>query len=247
MATKTSLPRRQRLRKSLILISFLLFPITIYYFSPAVIIRGAREGVINGSFIMFGLLLLSGLVLGRAWCAWTCPGGGLGEICLMASSKKAPGGSLDWIKWALWFPWLATIGILAYNSGGYHTVDPFFMTYYGISVHDPASYIVYFGFVALIAGLAFWPGRRGFCHYVCWMAPFIIIGVKLQRMGGWPALHLEARPDECAQCGTCAGNCPMSLDVPALVAKGDMHHTECILCGTCADNCDKKVIRFKML
>jgi ferredoxin-type protein NapH len=246
MASKITTPRRQRLRKSLILVSFLLFPITIYYFSPALIISGARSGVINGSFIMFGILLLSGLVLGRAWCAWACPGGGLGEICLMAGNRKAPGGRLDWIKWALWFPWLAAIAALAIKAGGYHTIDPFFMTYHGISVHDTPSYIVYFGFVALIAGLAFWPGRRGFCHYVCWMAPFIIIGMKLQRLGHWPALHLEANPDECMQCGTCAGNCPMSLDVPALVAKGDMFHNECILCGTCADNCEKKIIRFKM-
>ncbi len=245
MASKTSLPRRQRIRKTLILISFLLFPITIYYFSPAVIIGAARSGVINGSFIMFGLLFLSGLVLGRGWCAWGCPGGGLGEACLMAGGREAPGGRLNWIKWALWFPWLATIAVLAMQAGGYHSVDPFFMTYHGISVHNPESYIVYFTFVSLIAVLAWRPGRRGFCHYVCWMAPFMVVGMKLQRWGGWPTLHLEAEPEKCAQCGTCAGNCPMSLDVPALVAKGDMFHNECILCGTCVDNCDKKIISFR--
>jgi ferredoxin-type protein NapH len=246
MVLPTTLPRRQRLRKALILISFLLFPVTIYYFSPVLIIRGASLGIVTGSFMMFGLLFLSALVLGRAWCAWARPGGGLGEICLMAGGRPAPGGRWNWIKYALWAPWLAAIAVFSVRAGGYHLLDPFFMTWHGISVHDPESYLVYFVFVALIAAMAWRPGRRGFCHYVCWMAPFMVAGQELQRWGGWPALHLEANPEDCAQCGTCAGNCPMSLDVPALVARGDMFHRECILCGTCVDNCAKGVIRFKM-
>ena len=111
-------------------------------------------------------------------------------------------------------------------------------------MHDPESYIVYFFFVTLIAVLAWFPGRRGFCHYVCWMAPFMVIGVRLQRMGGWPALHLESSPEACVQCGTCGQNCPMSLEVPALAASGSMHHDECILCGTCVDNCAQGAITF---
>ena len=242
--TPSPQPRRQKLRKALILISFILFPITIYYFSPAIIIQGARHGVVTGSFIVFVLLLVSALVLGRGWCAWACPGGGLGEACLMVRDRPAPGGRWNWIKYALWVPWLAVIVVLAALAGGYHRVDPFLMTYHGISVHNPESYIVYFSFVALIAGLALWPGRRGFCHYLCWMAPFMVVGMHLQRAGKWPALHLEAQPEACAACGTCGQNCPMSLDVPAMVASGDMFSGECILCGTCVDNCAKGVIRF---
>ena len=36
----------------------------------------------------------------------------------------------------------------------------------------------------------------------------------------------------------------MSLDVPAMVASGDMYNQECILCGNCADTCGRKVMRF---
>jgi hypothetical protein len=57
--------RRQRIRKALIIFSFLLFPITINYFSPYVIV--------NGSFISFTLMFLSALFLGRLWCGWACP------------------------------------------------------------------------------------------------------------------------------------------------------------------------------
>ena len=47
-------PLRQRIRKGVILTTFLLFPIIMNYFSPYVIIDGASQGIVNGSFIVFG-------------------------------------------------------------------------------------------------------------------------------------------------------------------------------------------------
>ena len=70
-------PTRQKIRKALIIFSFLLFPITINYFSPYVIIDGASRGVVNGSFISFSLMFLSALFVGRLWCGWGCPAGGV--------------------------------------------------------------------------------------------------------------------------------------------------------------------------
>jgi len=244
MAKKKETPKRQSVRKALILISFLLFPVTIYYFSPVLIVEAARLGIINGSFIMFALILAASLVLGRGFCGWVCPGGGLAEICALARDKEAPGGRLNWIKYFLWAPWIGVIIYFAAAAGGYRRIAPLYGTWHGISVHDPESYIVYFFFVALIALLAWFPGRRGFCHYVCWMAPFMIIGDWLRHKTGWPALQLQADKEQCLECGKCAGNCPMSLDVPKMVASGDMHHSECILCGTCVDNCANATIRF---
>ncbi len=43
--------KRQEVRKLLITISLLLFPIKLYYFSPALIINAGLNGVINGSFM----------------------------------------------------------------------------------------------------------------------------------------------------------------------------------------------------
>ncbi|NCC56721.1 MAG: 4Fe-4S dicluster domain-containing protein, partial [Synergistales bacterium] len=42
----------------------------------------------------------------------------------------------------------------------------------------------------------------------------------------------------------CTKNCPMSLDVNAMVRSGDMFSPECISCGACVDVCPKKVISF---
>jgi len=40
--------KRQKIRKGVILVSFLFFPITIYYFSPVQIVDAAHKGVFNG-------------------------------------------------------------------------------------------------------------------------------------------------------------------------------------------------------
>jgi ferredoxin-type protein NapH len=236
--------KRQKIRKALIFISFLFFPITIFYFSPVIIVQAALLGIINGSFIIFGLLFVASLVLGRAYCGWVCPGGGLGEACAMARDKEAPGGRLNWIKYFIWVPWIGVVIYFAAAAGGYNRIDFIFGTYHGISMHDIESYFVYFFFVVLIAILSWFPGRRGFCHYICWMAPFMVIGDWLRAKTGWPALQLHAASKQCAQCGKCAANCPMSLDVPQMVAAGNMRNSECILCGTCVDNCPNYAIVF---
>lgn len=65
---------RQKIRRTLILVSLLVFPITLNYFSPALILEGAAKGIINGSFMTFSLQFLSSLFLGRGFCGWLCPG-----------------------------------------------------------------------------------------------------------------------------------------------------------------------------
>ena len=68
--------RRQSLRQALLLISFLAFPLTLNYFSPYIIIAGPSEGIINGSFIVFGHVPL-GILPGPALVRMALPGRGL--------------------------------------------------------------------------------------------------------------------------------------------------------------------------
>lgn len=171
--------RRQNIRKALILISFLLLPITIYYLSPYLIIQGASEGIVAGSFVFFSLLFLFSLFFGRAYCGWLCPGAGLQECCQIVSNRKVQGGKLDRIKYFIWVPWIIGIIIAAVAAGGLRTVDILYHTWHGISVAQPGDYIIYYGVVILIVVLAFTCGKRSFCHYACWMAPFMVIRSKI--------------------------------------------------------------------
>lgn len=243
---------RQRVRRLLLLSSFLLFPITIFYLSPYIIVVGAIEGVVNMSALVFlGQFTLS-LIFGRAFCGWICPGGGLGECATYVQNKKAPGGKLNWIKFFIWVPWIATIIILPLMMNGIVKVDPFFHMVFesewgvvkGVSVSNPYAYFIYLPMVFLVFILAVTSGKRGFCHYVCWMAPFMIIGRRIRGLFKYPSLGLKAKPANCVDCKLCAKVCPMSLDVPAMVKGGSMRNDECVLCGECVDACKKGALSY---
>ena len=237
--------KRQKIRRAIILISFLLFPVTMFYLSPAMIFKGVRLGIISGSFITFAILFLSGLVLGRAFCAWLCPVAGLTEACYMVNEKKAKGGKLNWIKFFIWAPWLGVIIVLSIVKGGYHSIDPLLGTQYGISIHNIGYFPFYYIVLAIIVILSFAAGRKAFCHYICWMAPFMMIGRKIRNIFKWPSLQLAVDEKRCTDCMKCNKKCSMSLNVQGMVHKESMENSECILCGTCVDVCPEKAIRFR--
>lgn len=235
--------KRQKIRKGIILISFFLFPAIYFYLSPVLIIEASRKGTVNGSFIVFGLLFISGLFLGRGYCGWLCPGAGCQEAMFPVRDRRVTRGDL--IKWLIWVPWIAAIAFFAVNAGGYRRIDFFYRTTYGLSVTDFYSLIVYFLVLFLLIVLpGLVVGRRSFCHHLCWMAPFMIIGRHLRNLFGWAALALWAEPENCGGCHLCTARCPMSLQVEEMVRNGRMEHPECILCGTCVDSCSKKAIGF---
>ena len=144
----------QNLRRFLITFSMLLFPITIWYFSPYLIIMAAMQHIINGSFIVF-LFLIPAIV----------------------------------------------------------------------------------------------HGKRASCHYICWMAPFMIFGYKLGRVLHLPQLKIKTQKDNCIECGKCSKVCKMSIDVKSFVLSyktNDIRTAECILCGECVSSCPKNVLSYKI-
>src|SRR4030065_1753064 len=101
---------RQKVRKGIILMSFFFFPATFYYFSPVLIIQATIHHIINGSFIIFSIMFIISLFLGRAFCGWFCPGAGCQEAIFLARDKEVARG--DYIKWIIWVPWISTIAIM---------------------------------------------------------------------------------------------------------------------------------------
>lgn len=236
--------KRQKVRKTILLASFLLFPITIYYLSPYLIIQGAAEGIVTGSFIVFGSMMIFSLFFGRTFCGWLCPAGGLQECMFAASDKRAKGGRLNVIKYLIWIPWISSISIVALKVGGFKSVDFLYQTTHGISIANPSAYFIYYGVLILIVGISLFSGKRGFCHYSCWMAPFMIIGTKVKEILRIPSLHLKADKSKCIGCKQCTKNCPMSLEVEEMVKEGSMKNSECILCGQCIDVCGGSAIKY---
>jgi len=84
--------KRQRIRNLVLISSLLLFPITMNYLSPYIILFGASQGIISGSMVVFGLLFISS---SHMWCSWLCPAGGLGEVCILVNDNPVKTRWLD--------------------------------------------------------------------------------------------------------------------------------------------------------
>ncbi len=234
---------RQKVRKTTLLISFLLFPVTMFYFSPFLIIWGASLGIITGSFLTFTSIFILSLFFGRAFCGWACPTGGVQEYCFSINNRSTRGGKYNWIKYFLLVPWITIIALMAVLAGGLTRVDPLFMTQYGVSISEPFMYIIYYGILFSTILVAVLAGKRANCHYFCFIAPFMIIGTKIKNFFRLPSFHLEANEELCVQCNLCK-NCPMSLNVREKVLDRNMYDSECILCGKCVDSCPKGAIKY---
>ena len=236
--------RRQALRRGLGLASFLLFPITIFYFSPVLPIFGASMGLAAGSLLVFAALFFFSLFLGRAFCGWLCPSGAYQDMLRGVRDRRLRARRIGFVKFLVWVPWLATLVIVILRAGGIHRVEFLFGTHGGVSVMDWTGYIVYFSVLAAFGLPALIVGRRAGCHTVCWVSPFMVIGRRLRNVFGWPALQLSPSPAACIGCGLCDSACPMGVEPMELVKAGRLESLDCILCGACVGRCPKGAVRF---
>lgn len=149
------------------------------------------------------------------------------------------------MKFAIWGIWLIIISMCYFHSGEITAIDFFFETENGISVSSVLSYIIYYGIICLILIPSILFGKRAFCHYLCWMAPFMISGMKLRNILHLPGIHIKADQREaCVSCGKCNNVCPMGVDVMSNIKHEKNINQECIQCGACIDHCPKSVLTY---
>lgn len=233
---------RQKIRKGILLILFLAFPVVMNYFSPYVPMVGAAQGLVTMSLVMFLFMGLTALFFGRAWCAWVCPVSGLHEYCLSVRDKSVPVKKLRIIRYAIFALWLGLLAAMFVLAGGIKGFRLLYLTENGISVDEPMKYIIYYAVLLILVVLNLALGRRGACHALCWMSPFLTAGYHIGRRLHLPQLRVRTRPQACTSCGKCTRICQMSLPVQESVPKMQVAASECILCGQCVDGCPGKAL-----
>ena len=209
----------------------------------------AMQHIINGSFIVFTLMFILGIFFGRLWCGFLCPAGGMNECFEHFSPKQPKQGWRNYLKYGIWVVWLSGVIVCHILGKGNYTIQPFFLTDHGISISNIYCYTIYYGIIFLFLIPAIIHGKRAGCHYICWMAPFMILGYKLGRALHLPQLKIKMQKDNCIECGKCNKVCKMSVDVKSFVLSNkvnDIRTAECILCGECVSSCPKNVLTYKI-
>ena len=237
--------KRQRLRYGILLLSFILFPVTLNYMSPYLSIIGPSQGIINGSLFLFMGLFAASLFFGRFWCGWICPAGAAQEACSVVQPKQFQPRWLRFLKYLIYVAWLSLIGLMSVSAGGIIGADFFFMTDKIISVSALQNYIIYYGvlFIFLMLPLIF--GKRASCYMICWMAPFMVIGQTISKWIKLPRLRIKTDAKSCVDCKKCDKSCPKSLPVSDYVKKGEITSIECNKCFVCVDACLTKSLSVK--
>ncbi|MNB63355.1 putative electron transport protein YccM [compost metagenome] len=230
--------RRIGIRKSVSLASLVLLPVTLNYFSPYLIIDGLFHGVLAGAFFVWAGFFLSGLIAGRAACAYICPYGGL-QTALDEWTHKPlrPITHLKPVRYVLAVIWLAFILYPLLKSAGVLQVQPLYLTEGIVSVDNWGKAVFMVVLVVLLSILPLLFGKRATCHYLCPMSILNTAGSRIGRLLRIPSLRLKSDSSKCVSCGSCSRACTMSLDVRAMVKSGRMYHSDCIMCGACTEVC----------
>ena len=236
---------RQKIRKGILLLSFILYPLTYFVMSPDLLLFGASEGVLAGDIMFFAGLLIFSLFGGRLFCGWICPAGALQEYAFAVNNKNA-NNRFNWIKFVPFVPWIAFFFFLIASAGGIKQTGFFYKRAFGISIAGATEWVMYFGTVAIVLILSLASGKRALCHYLCWVSPFMIVGNWIRNKLHYPSVILKTAPARCNDCRACEKVCSMSLPVAELMKAGRINHSECILCGECADVCTRNVIFFSI-
>ena len=192
------------------------------------------------------VLSLSALLLGRAFCAWFCPLGLVGEWLHGLRSRWLAG---EWTppRWLdvvlrgqkfLVLAFLLFIVLIAVPSA---TLPGYFTSPY----HQAADMKMgaFFFNLTLISGLCLgWvllltaTFRQGFCRYLC---PY---GAWLALLGLLTPLRIRRDPVRCLRsaghdCDKCSRACPSRIQVHQLIA---VRSLECTSCLSCVAACPKR-------
>lgn len=225
-------------RRICLFISFMLLPVTLNYFSPYLIIDGMVNNIMSGAFIVWSLMFATSLFLGRAFCSYICPYGGLqmtADLVLQKPLKQV--GWLRKLRYALGIIWIGAVIVVFIINVSSLKIDFLYLTESFASVDNLGKLIFYYVLVVLISLAPIFLGKRATCHYLCPMSILNVAGNKLKNTINLPSLRLKTSSNKCTSCKQCNKVCPMSLNVNDMVKNNNIDSNDCILCGECTKAC----------
>lgn len=201
-------------------------------------------------FYVLGLLMLFGVMLGRAVCGLLCPFGLVQDLLhKIPSPKLSVPKKIDrparYVKYAVLLVLVVLLPAFAAPEGG--IAPPYFCKYVcpagtlggGIpllltnpSLRQAAGLLFTWKALALALILAASVViHRPFCKYLCPLGAFYAVFNRFSLY----QMHFDR--EKCVGCGKCEKACPMNVEVTR-----NINNPECIRCGMCQSVCPADAI-----
>lgn len=210
-------------------------------FATLQVIAASKTFMLDWLLFALPVLVVYGLIRGRAFCGWVCPVNLLLEV-------------LDWLRQKLGITvseapvprhakmWIA-LGVLVLSA---LTSIPLFESFSPISAINKG---LLFGSVAgvwvllaIVLVELFW-GHRVWCRALCPLGGFY------EAIGRVGLVNVKMNHEACIHCDICKKGCladPVILDAVLEGSEVIVRAGDCMACGKCVDSCPTKALTFTL-
>lgn len=190
-------------------------------------------GLFYGAVIHYLVAKVLGVFLfNRGWCGWSCWTAMILDLLPFKRRRQAPLAVPFWRIRYFHFGLSLALVSLSWWGLGYRVEEQSITELYWLI----GGNVIYY---AIGIGLAYaLKDNRAFCKYVCPIPTLQKIPAR------FALLKISGDLNKCTDCGACTKMCPMDIDIPAYIHRGQrVLSTECILCLECVNVCAKGALK----
>ncbi len=186
-------------------------------------------GMFYGAVIHYLVAKIFGVFLfNRGWCGWSCWTAMILDLLPFKRHRQAPLAAPFWALRYVHFGLSLGLVALLWWGLGYRVQEQSVTELYWLFGSNALYYVIGIALAFLLKD------NRAFCKYVCPIPTLQKVPAR------FALLKIAGDPNRCTDCGACTKMCPMDIDIPAYLHRGQrVLSTECILCVECVNVCAK--------
>lgn len=191
--------------------------------------------------VLWLIVTILALFLGRAYCSHICPVTGLFNfISYLKNNRNILSFEYPKImgKIILFFWFAAPLYVILRNVGNYTGFLP------NEAIYSELAINLYYILFAISGILSNTYGKISVLHYTCPFASFMISAGRLGRKIGIPAFAFSYDKKLCKKCGACTKKCMNNRDIPKMLQSESINFEECVQCRYCSEKCKHGAIKY---